>query len=262
MSGGGGTTKVKNEAGPLQKLQVEYAKQIAPYILQQVMAGFTGQPTAGQVRGADMAQNMMRKNAGTMGIQPGDPRLMDMFRMISESLTKPNPDVMSTALSLYTGAPSVGGSQSSSTSPGAMDWMTGAGGLAGTGMNIALMAKLLPTLLGGGGAAAAGGAGMAAPLASFIGAGQGLSAGLPLLASDKRLKKNITLIDNVNGVNIYSFEFLPGRKLPEGKQVGVVAQEIIEKHPEAVTKMKDGYYGVVYSNLPAEVRDKIVSLSK
>lgn len=260
MGGGGGKTEVSQKAGPLQKLQAEYAKQIAPYILQQVMAGLTGQPTAGQIRGVDMSQNIMRKNAGTMGIAPGDPRLMDMFRQISESLTKPNPDIMSTALSLYTGAPSVGGSQTSTTTPGAMDWMSGVGGLAGTGVNIALMAKLLPSLLGGGGAAT--GAGMAAPLASFIPEGAGLAAGLPLLASDKRLKKNIKLIDNVNGINIYSFEFLPGRKLPEGEQVGVIAQDILESHPEAVIKMKDGYYGVVYSNLPIEARAKIASLSR
>lgn len=58
-----------------------------------------------------------------------------------------------------------------------------------------------------------------------------------ILASDKNVKKNIIKIDEKNGINIYEFDYKTDEypELPEGKQVGVMAQEV-EHIPNAVVQ--------------------------
>ena len=66
--------------------------------------------------------------------------------------------------------------------------------------------------------------------------GQVLGTALPyILASDKNVKKNIVRIGEKNGINIYEFEYKTDKypELPEGKQIGVMAQEV-EHIPNAV----------------------------
>ena len=65
-------------------------------------------------------------------------------------------------------------------------------------------------------------------------------------ASDERLKTNIQLVDNINGHNIYTWDW---KEQDYGYNKGVIAQEILVSVPEAVTIMDNGYYAVNYNIL-------------
>ena len=86
--------------------------------------------------------------------------------------------------------------------------------------------------------------------------GVGSLTGAALMASDVRLKENLELLDNVNDVNIYKFDYINGDK----GQIGVIAQEVLPTYPDAVI---DGeYYKVDYSKLPEVVQKRIDELRK
>lgn len=64
--------------------------------------------------------------------------------------------------------------------------------------------------------------------------------------SDRRIKTNIRYLSTLdNGIRLYRFTYKWGG--PE--LVGVIAQEIIQTHPEAVSTGTDGYYRVDYRQL-------------
>ena len=65
-------------------------------------------------------------------------------------------------------------------------------------------------------------------------------------ASDERLKTNIQLVDNINGHNIYTWDW---KEQDYGYNKGVIAQEILASVPEAVTMMDNGFYAVNYDML-------------
>jgi hypothetical protein len=75
--------------------------------------------------------------------------------------------------------------------------------------------------------------------------------------SDRRLKKNIEpfqhSLDEVHGLSVVSFDWredeFPDREFPEGKQIGLIAQEVQKVMPEAVQENRDGYLSVDYSRL-------------
>jgi hypothetical protein len=73
--------------------------------------------------------------------------------------------------------------------------------------------------------------------------------------SDIRAKENIEKLDEVDGINIYKFDYINGEK----DQVGVIAQEMQEKCPECVVQ-KGKYLAVDYSKLPQEVQARIEEL--
>ena len=89
-----------------------------------------------------------------------------------------------------------------------------------------------------------------AAIGSAIGTAGGLAA---MKLSDERLKENLKLLDTIDGVNIYEFNYIGKTK----KEVGVIAQEIKDEFPEAVVKGMDGYYKVVYSRLPVDIQKAI-----
>ena len=63
------------------------------------------------------------------------------------------------------------------------------------------------------------------------------------MASDVRLKENIIKVGNSpSGINIYEWNYI-GK--PQ-RYRGVMAQEILERHPEAVALQPDGYMSVYY----------------
>jgi hypothetical protein len=65
--------------------------------------------------------------------------------------------------------------------------------------------------------------------------------------SDRRLKENINLVGNSNGLNVYEYNYTWSSE----KQKGVMAQELLEtKYSDAVSTHKSGYYMVDYSKLP------------
>lgn len=70
-------------------------------------------------------------------------------------------------------------------------------------------------------------------------------AGSIYMMSDKRLKKNIRLIRTIKDINIYEFEYNKDW-LPQGKFIGVMAQEIKNRINNAVLRVKNGYYAVNY----------------
>lgn len=95
-------------------------------------------------------------------------------------------------------------------------------------------------------------------LYNTIGQTVGTIGGAAIMASDKRLKENIKKIDKVDDINIYEFNYIDNKK----REVGVIAQEIINKYPECVIKnyKNTGYLAVDYSKLPLKVQDRIKEL--
>jgi hypothetical protein len=85
---------------------------------------------------------------------------------------------------------------------------------------------------------------------------QGLfSLGGAALMSDIRLKQNINHIGTLpNGLPFYSFEYIDAVKnhplAGEGTHIGVMAQEVEQVYPYAVSTLDDGYKVVNYGLLP------------
>ena len=81
----------------------------------------------------------------------------------------------------------------------------------------------------------------------------GMSVITPFLpSSDVRLKDNIKKIgQSIDGYNIYKFRYLDSTK----EYIGVMAQEVKARKPEAVMKLNNGFYGVDYSQLDVEFRE-------
>lgn len=94
--------------------------------------------------------------------------------------------------------------------------------------------------------------------ANSIGWGDALGAattiGSAALMSDIRVKENIRKLDTVDGINIYKFDFINGKK----DQVGVIAQEMQKVCPECV--IEGDILRVDYSKLPIKVQDRIEEL--
>lgn len=70
-----------------------------------------------------------------------------------------------------------------------------------------------------------------------------------MIASDSRLKENVKYHSDKNGYKLYDFNYI-GSDL---KYRGVMAQDILETNPEAVTVMPNGFYGVHYDKLGLEM---------
>lgn len=91
-----------------------------------------------------------------------------------------------------------------------------------------------------------------AKLGGIFGLGSAALGGWAM--SDKRAKKNISTIGKLkDGTKLYSYEYKPevgGRGL---MHIGVMAQEAMKKHPEAVAKADDGLYRVNYSRIAEEL---------
>lgn len=74
-------------------------------------------------------------------------------------------------------------------------------------------------------------------------------------ASDIKTKENIKLVGDINGVNVYEFEYKPEYNLPKGVHVGVIAQEV-EHMPNVVTEI-DGIKHVDYTELRRQLGDTL-----
>ena len=70
------------------------------------------------------------------------------------------------------------------------------------------------------------------------------------MASDVRLKENITKVGNSpSGINIYEWNYIGNTQ----RYRGVMAQEILERHPEAVALQPDGYMSVYYGKIDVKM---------
>ncbi len=78
-------------------------------------------------------------------------------------------------------------------------------------------------------------------------------------ASDKRFKTNLKEIDNVlpqiMNLKAYKYDWkkddYPNRKFEDGKQIGLIAQQVEEEFPELVKTDVDGYKSVKYDKITA-----------
>ena len=78
--------------------------------------------------------------------------------------------------------------------------------------------------------------------------GAGQAAAAAAMASDVNVKENIKKIGEKNGFNWYEFTYKKGLGLPEGRQEGVIAQEVEQVMPEAVLEI-NGIKHVDYSKI-------------
>jgi hypothetical protein len=79
-----------------------------------------------------------------------------------------------------------------------------------------------------------------------------LGAGLSMLPfSDKRLKENIELVDTVQGVNVYEFDYID-KSIGADRYRGVMAQEVETDYPDAVLEFS-GFKTVDYNKLPVNM---------
>ena len=87
--------------------------------------------------------------------------------------------------------------------------------------------------------------------AEKIGSAAQTIGALMALFSDERLKDNITQIGKSKGYNLYTWTWNKIAKdlNVDSPTVGVLAQEVMEKNPDAVTKHDSGYYMVNYGAL-------------
>ena len=73
-------------------------------------------------------------------------------------------------------------------------------------------------------------------------------AGSAIMASDERVKRDIERVGEIDGLNIYRFNYVWDAET-EQPRFGYMAQEVAEIHPEAVVDM-GGYLGLDYAKLP------------
>ena len=70
-----------------------------------------------------------------------------------------------------------------------------------------------------------------------------------MMMSDKRLKRDVVAVGkSPTGINIYEFSFKPAGQ----RYRGVMAQEILDTHPDAVGVNDDGFYAVKYSKIDVD----------
>lgn len=82
--------------------------------------------------------------------------------------------------------------------------------------------------------------------------GAGGQIGAAYLMSDERLKENIVPYGEENGHNIYKFNY---KTDPEKTYLGVMAQEVLDKDPEAVTVLSNGHYAVNYDKIGVKFKE-------
>lgn len=79
--------------------------------------------------------------------------------------------------------------------------------------------------------------------------GTGNAASMAMMFSDARLKDNIEYVGKENGHKMYEFDYKDG----SGRYRGVMAQDIMEEYPDAVTTHPNGYMMVDYGKLGVEM---------
>ncbi|MCP4756313.1 MAG: tail fiber domain-containing protein [Proteobacteria bacterium] len=87
-------------------------------------------------------------------------------------------------------------------------------------------------------------------------------------SSDARWKKNIDALENsldkvarLNGVNFeWDIDRYPEKGFEEGRQVGLIAQEVENVVPELVRTDEDGYKSVSYEKLSAVLVEAVKEL--
>lgn len=71
-------------------------------------------------------------------------------------------------------------------------------------------------------------------------------------ASDRNLKENIQKVGEESGFNIYEFNY---KDSPKRRFRGVMAQEVLEKTPNAVVRMTNGFLAVCYDMIGLKMEE-------
>lgn len=79
---------------------------------------------------------------------------------------------------------------------------------------------------------------------NLMGGLMGLGANL-IMASDRRLKRDVQRVGEIDGLNVYEYEYVWGG----GRRCGYMADEVRKVHPEAVLEV-DGFLALDYARLP------------
>ena len=162
-------------------------------------------------------------------------------------------DRLTRELGLYSTMPgstqvASGGGSGASSNPlmGALGLGLGAYSLFGGGLGGAgAMAGGLGGL--GGASFLSSGAGAAAPLAGGMSLGTLMAMGAPF--SDRRLKENIEALTVLDGVQWYTFDYKDPERHGHGRHIGVMADEIEDRFPDAVHVDAAGYRHVDYTKV-------------
>ena len=88
------------------------------------------------------------------------------------------------------------------------------------------------------------------------------------ISSDRRMKKDIkpleSSLDKISNLQGVSYEWktdeYPDFGLMEGKQIGLVAQDVKKEIPELVSEDKDGYKAISYTKLTAVLVEAVKEL--
>ena len=83
--------------------------------------------------------------------------------------------------------------------------------------------------------------------------GMNVASGLmTMFPSDERLKRDVTKIgQSIDGYNIYKFKYVSSDR----EFIGVKAQEVLQKKPEAVGKLNNGFYAVYYDMIDVDFKE-------
>ena len=83
--------------------------------------------------------------------------------------------------------------------------------------------------------------------------GMNVASGMmALFPSDERLKRDVTKIgQSIDGYNIYKFKYISSDR----EFIGVTAQEVLKKKPEAVNKLSNGFYAVYYDMIDVDFKE-------
>ena len=93
----------------------------------------------------------------------------------------------------------------------------------------------------------------AGQLMNSISFGMNVASGLmTMFPSDERLKRDVTKIgQSIDGYNIYKFKYVSSDR----EFIGVKAQEVLKKKPEAVGKLSNGFYAVYYDMIDVDFKE-------
>jgi hypothetical protein len=200
-------------------------------------------PNSGAARGADnsmILQEAAMRAGGMTGARQQAEQLGYARQLDAAGLGRGLAGASTAAYGSAVGAGSAG--LSSQMAPGAQ-YMQGLGAAGQTyGQMAGMQANLYGQSMQARGAA--------------IGSAVGLGAGIwSTKTSDRRLKRNIKLVDKdiETGLNLYEFIY---KDDPEGRRfIGVMSDEVREFMPDAVVVAADGFDRVHYSMLGIEMKE-------
>ena len=232
--------------------QQQMQQLIAPLISQQTKLA-TGDRTAATAAAMPVISQLSGATNPTLAaIKNSLPPGAAQDKAVADFLSKQNSTIAGTEAGMVQNAP---------TALAGLGTTIGGMSLQELGAQLAGLQGGAQTNLGAGQMAAA----QQQTLLQFFGqlAGAGGAMGAAAIkGSDRRLKKNIEPIDGVlkdlQDIPVVSFDYIDGA--PD--QIGVIAQDVLDKFPQAVGVRPDGMYTVDYGMLAAVALQAVRELAE